>query len=113
FDASFWRKPLLSFLFLTPICIFLWRFFFKNIFNIIPFTKNVLYIYDNEGKYHEDLLIINGEGNSDSTCYKVKLSYLIGSSTIREDSIFVKSLSKIDSFILNLESYNEIPTELE
>ncbi|MGB5205167.1 MAG: exopolysaccharide biosynthesis protein, partial [Eudoraea sp.] len=46
YDVSFWRIPLLCFLLLTPISIGLWRFFFSNVFRIIPVTKNVLYIYD-------------------------------------------------------------------
>lgn len=115
YDASFWRFPLFSFLFLTPLCIFLWRLFFKNIFKLIPLCKNVLYIHDetNKVKIDKDINIINGVNQLVSTNYKVRLNFRIGESGVLEKSHVIRSLNKIDSFILNIVSYNNIPTDLE
>ncbi|MGB5315480.1 MAG: exopolysaccharide biosynthesis protein, partial [Robiginitalea sp.] len=48
YDASFWRRPLLAFLILTPAEIILWRVLIGRIFKIIPVIRNVLYLYDDQ-----------------------------------------------------------------
>ena len=113
FDASFWRIPLLVFLFLTPLAIFLWRFFFRSLFRVIPNTKNVLYIYDSldarsQEKYTKQ---INGDGVQ--TYYRTKLTLSFTDLQFLEKNKFINALNKIDSFILNLENYNKLPPELE
>lgn len=113
FDASFWRIPLLVFLFLTPTGIFLWRTFFRSLFNVIPTTKNVLYVYDNleVNSQEEYIKQINGEGNK--TFYKTKLTYELENVKFLKQAKFIKAIDKIDSFILNIQSYDKLPFELE
>ena len=113
FDASFWRIPLIVFLFLTPLAIFLWRFFFRSLFKVIPATKNALYIYDSRDSMNQEKYIgqINGDGVQ--TYYQTKLTLSLSDLQFLEKNKFINALDKIDSFILNLESYNKLPHELE
>jgi lipopolysaccharide/colanic/teichoic acid biosynthesis glycosyltransferase len=112
FDASFWRIPLLMFLILTPVQIALWRLFFVNVFRVIPTTKNVLYVYDNqtEKNIKENVAVVDGIDRN--TFYKVKLTYninqLIG---VRKN--FLKASEKIDAWIINVKNYNELPSDIE
>nr|WP_298996085.1 sugar transferase [uncultured Allomuricauda sp.] len=114
YDVSFWRGPLLSFLLLTPLEIWLWRLFFGNVFRIIPTVKNVLYVYDTKSKlnFKQHVDCINGD--EINTFYKVKLTY-----SIEEDSLavhkktFQTALQKVDTWILNISDYATIPKELE
>src|SRR5690606_28642861 len=110
-----WRIPLLSFLLLTPISVFLWRFSFKNVFNLIPLTNHVLYIYDkvNEDRLETDVDMINGINQSIDTNYKVRLKLKLESDNFKEKSVLHNSFHKIDSFILNIDSYNSLPITLE
>ncbi|MEM7486711.1 MAG: sugar transferase [Bacteroidota bacterium] len=114
FDVSFWRIPLLSFLLLTPIEIWLWRLLFGNVFKLIPTTKNVIYIYDKnsiEG-LKNNIDNINGEGIK--TFYKVKLTYnMDDSNSISSKKIFKEATKKIDTWILNVKDYGKIPKEIE
>ena len=112
FDASFWRFPLLIFLFLTPLGIFLWRFFYRSLFKVIPATKNVLYVYSSDNKSQEEFIkLINGEGVE--TNYRTKLTYSMENTQFLEKGKFIDALDKIDSFILNVESYATLSLELE
>ncbi|MCK0158142.1 sugar transferase [Cellulophaga sp. F20128] len=113
FDISFWRIPLFCFLFLTPIEIGLWRFFYRNIFNILPVTKNVLYVYEekNEASLKDEISIVNGKDLE--TFYKVKLTLSVD----KKDAINKKSIltaaGKIDTWIINTDSYNNFSKDLE
>ncbi len=113
FDASFWRIPLLYFLFLTPIQISLWRLFFANVFRVIPVTKNVLYIYDSNTheSLKEDIAVINGDGAN--TFYQVKLTYSLHHNTDIKKRFFLEAADKIDACIVNIKSYNDMPKDLE
>lgn len=113
FDISFWRKPLLYFLFLTPFQFVLWRFLFSNIFKIIPIIKNVLYVYDdvNSENLKEDIEAINGLELT--TFYKVKLTHLIGQLTPINKGYFATATEKIDTTIINIKNYDRLPKELE
>ncbi|WP_019670909.1 sugar transferase [Eudoraea adriatica] len=113
YDVSFWRIPLLCFLLLTPISIGLWRFFFSNVFRIIPVTKNVLYIYDEKAdeNFREDVSTING--NEMETFYKVKLTYSIDKNTLLNKNFFLSAAEKIDTLIINTKSYDSLPEDLE
>ncbi len=113
FDVSFWRMPLLYFLILTPVEIALWRFFFGNVFRIIPVTKNVLYIYDDKTAENlkEDVSTVNGKDME--TFYKVKLTYSIDQNTLINKRFFLSAADKIDAWIINTKSYNFIPEDLE
>lgn len=113
FDVSFWRIPLLYFLILTPIEIALWRFFFGNIFRIIPVTKNVLYIYDDTTaeNFRTDVNIINGSAME--TFYKVKLTYSTDQNTLVNKKFFLSAADKIDAWIINTKSYGNLPESLE
>ncbi|MBT2160349.1 sugar transferase [Zobellia barbeyronii] len=113
YDVSFWRMPLLYFMILTPIEIGLWRLFFRNIFRIIPVTKNVLYIYDEYATnlVKEDTDVINGEEMK--TFYKVKLTYPLEQVNYINKKLFMSAVDKIDVYIINMRSYDDIPSELE
>ena len=113
FDISFWRKPLLYFLFLTPFQFVLWRFLFSNIFKIIPIIKNVLYVYDdvNSANLKQDIEAINGLELT--TFYKVKLTHLIGQLTPINKGYFATATEKIDTTIINIKNYDRLPKELE
>ena len=113
FDISFWRKPLLIFLILTPVEIGLWRLFFSNVFRIIPVTKNVIYIYEdsNHINLREDIAAINGTDME--TFYKVKLTFSIDQNTLINKKLFLTAANKIDTWIINIKSYNNFPKELE
>ncbi len=113
FDVSFWRGPLLYFLILTPLEIALWRFFFGNVFRIIPVTKNVLYIYDDTtaSNFHLDVNRINGEDMN--TFYKVKLTFSIDRNSLTNKQYFLRAADKIDTWIINVKSYGIIPDEVE
>ncbi|WP_298485345.1 sugar transferase [uncultured Maribacter sp.] len=112
FDVSFWRKPLLYFLLLTPLEIFLWRLFFRNVFKIIPTTKNVLYIYEEKSKndLKNDVEVIDGFDME--TFYKVKLSYCINENNLITNKFFTAT-DKIDTWIINTKGYSNFPQKLE
>ncbi|OWW26826.1 exopolysaccharide biosynthesis protein [Zobellia sp. OII3] len=113
YDVSFWRMPLLYFLVLTPIEIGLWRLFFRNIFSVIPVTKNVLYIYDGHamGTVKDDIGLINGDEMK--TFYKVKLTYPLDDANYFNKPSFISAADKIDAYIINLRSYDDLPKDLE
>jgi len=113
FDVSFWRIPLLCFLMLTPVEISLWRFFFGNVFKILPITKNVLYIYDDstEESLRKDTEIIDGQDIE--TFHKVKITYSINKSNLNNKKTFLSAANKIDTWIINTNNYNNFPKELE
>ncbi len=112
FDVSFWRAPLLYFLILTPIEIGLWRYFFRNVFRVIPVTKNVLFIYDNsEGTLKEDIEAI--DGSDVETFYKVKLTYSLSQNTALNKRFFLSAADKIDTLIIKTRNYNNLPPDLE
>jgi lipopolysaccharide/colanic/teichoic acid biosynthesis glycosyltransferase len=112
FDVSFWRIPLLVFLILTPVEIALWRLFFVNVFRVIPTTKNVLFIYDNdtEKDFREVSSLIDGIDLE--TFYRVKLTYNINQH-IEIRKKFLRATEKVDSWIINIKNYNELPKDLE
>lgn len=114
YDVSFWRIPLISFLLLTPIEVGLWRLFFSNVFKIIPTTKNVFFLYDesSEDNIKDYIDKINGDGNN--TFHKVKLTFGIGQTTpLVQKKAFVQAIQKIDTWILNVKDYDELPKDLE
>ncbi len=112
YDVSFWRKTLLYFLVLTPIQIGLWRLFFRDIFQIIPITKNVLYIYDDETSknFKEDTAKIDGEEKN--TFYKVKLTYSLDQNKNLNKKLFLSATDKIDAWILNVKNYDSLPVDM-
>lgn len=113
YDVSFWRKPLLYFLILTPLEIGLWRIFFKNVFSVIPVTKNVLYIYDEStlGSLKSDIALING--NDMQTFCKVKLTYSLNQDTVVNKIFFLSAVDKIDTWIINIGNYDHLPDNIE
>jgi len=114
YDVSYWRKPLLSFLILTPIEIGLWRLFFSNVFKIIPTTKNVFYLYDESANENlkEQIEYINGDGTN--TFYKVKLTYLIDNKApFIQKKTFLNAIEKIDTWIINIKNYDHLPKNME
>ena len=113
FDVSFWRIPLLCFLILTPIQIGGWRLFFRNVFDIIPDTKNVLYLYDENtyGSLNDDIEVINGIDMK--TFYKVKLTYSMQKDSAVNKKFFLSATDKIDALIVNVKTYNDLPHSLE
>ncbi len=113
FDASFWRIPLIVFLFLTPFAIFLWRIFFRSLFNIIPATKNVLYIHDYSDETSQDKIIGLINGRDKHTYYKTKLTFSLRNIQFLQKGKFIDAIDKVDSFILNLQNYDKLSLELE
>jgi lipopolysaccharide/colanic/teichoic acid biosynthesis glycosyltransferase len=113
FDVSFWRIPLLCFLVLTPIQIGGWRLLFRNVFDIIPDTKNVLYLYDENtyGSLQDDIQVINGIDMK--TFYKVKLTYSMQKDSAVNKKFFLSATDKIDALIVNVKAYNDLPLSLE
>ncbi|GGD49756.1 sugar transferase [Muriicola marianensis] len=112
YDISFWRIPLLSFLFLTPIQVALWRLLYSNLFKIIPVTKNVLLLYDG---YDLNLksIIEKINGAETNTFYKVKLTYHIEGNDLTDRKSFLEAIQKVDAWIINTESYEAIPPYLQ
>ena len=113
FDASFWRIPLIIFLFLTPLEILLWRTFFRSLFKIIPATKNVLYIHDNLDKKNQEKFIKQIDGEGIQTYYKTKLTFSLDNLQFLKKGKFIDAMEKVDSFILNFQSYDRLSSELE
>lgn len=114
YDVSYWRKPLLSFLILTPIEIGLWRLFFSNVFKIIPTTKNVLYLYDESASENlkEQVDYINGNGTN--TFHRVKLTYSIDNKApFLQKRTFLNAIEKIDAWIINIKDYDNLPKSME
>jgi lipopolysaccharide/colanic/teichoic acid biosynthesis glycosyltransferase len=113
YDVSFWRIPLLCFLILTPVQIAGWHIFFKNFFDIIPDTKNVLYLYDKgtSQSLNEDTALINGVDIN--TFYKAKLTYSLQNDSAINKKFFISAADKIDAIIINIKSYNDVPKSLE
>ena len=113
YDVSFWRIPLICFLSLTPIQIAGWRLLFRNVFDIIPVTKNVLYLYDENtyGSLQDDIQVINGDDRK--TFYKVKLTYSLQKDSAINKKFFLTATDKIDAVIVNIKSYNDLPKSLE
>ena len=113
FDASFWRIPLIIFLVLPPLQVFLWRYFFGNLFKVIPDVKKTLYIYDSASKKEKERYIDLINGGGVQTFYKIKLTYSLEDEKFLEKEKFQKALEKVDAFILNLHDYDKLPLELE
>ena len=113
YDVSFWRIPLLAFLILTPLEIGLWRIFFRNVFSVIPITKNVLYLYDehSEENLKEDISHINGQDIQ--TFYKVKLTYSLKHHKAINKRFFLTAVEKIDTWIVNVSSYDQLSQTIE
>ncbi|NNJ88998.1 MAG: exopolysaccharide biosynthesis protein [Eudoraea sp.] len=112
YDISFWRIPLLSFLLLTPIQVALWRLLYSNLFKIIPFTKNVLLLYDSYDLNLKEIIEkINGDGTN--TFYKVKLTYHIDQTALSDRKSFAEAMQKVDTWIINTQSYDNIPSYLQ
>ncbi len=113
YDVNFWRSRLLFFLLLTPIQIAGWRLLFRNVFDIIPDTKNVLYLYDENtyGSLQDDIQVINGEDRK--TFYKVKLTYSLQKDSAINKKFFLSATEKIDAVIVNIKSYNDLPQSIE
>ncbi|MGS2738797.1 sugar transferase [Sinomicrobium sp. M5D2P17] len=114
FDASFWRIPLLTFLVGTPLLIFLWRLLYKNTFRFIPTIRKTLYIYDksNEKDYSDYVGYINGNELKE-TYYKVRLSYDIDKNILEGKNKFMESLSSIDTCIINIKDYGNLPEDVK
>lgn len=113
FDASFWRIPLIIFLFLTPLEIFLWRYFFGNLFKVIPAIRNVMYVFDKEIDDDHQKYIDQIDGDGMESYYKTRLTYSIDNVTILERKKFMDAMDKIDSFILNIPSYDQLSPRFE
>jgi len=113
FDVSFWRWSLITYLCLTPIQIGLWRLFFSNVFKIIPIIKNVLYVYEDSTSRNIEKEISAINGIDKETFYKVKLTYSLDQNSNINREYFMNAVEKIDTFILNTRSYDNIPPELE
>jgi lipopolysaccharide/colanic/teichoic acid biosynthesis glycosyltransferase len=113
FDASFWRIPLIVFLVLTPFAIFMWRLFFRSLFNIIPATKNVLYIHDYSDKTSQEKIIGLIDGQGKQTYYKTKLTFSLRNIQFLQKGKFIDAIDKVDCFILNLQNYDKLSLELE
>tara|TARA_R110000868_G_scaffold205840_3_gene454489 strand:+ start:11688 stop:13112 length:1425 start_codon:yes stop_codon:yes gene_type:complete len=113
-DTGFWRIPLMVFLFGTPIQIFLWRLLYKNTFKFIPTIKKVLFIYDSSTSevVKKNIKHINGNDLVE-TYYQVKLTFNVKKNKIKEKEIFKDSLNKIDSCILSVNDFDDIPNEVE
>ena len=113
YDASFWRRPLLAFLVLTPAEIILWRVLIGRIFKIIPVIRNVLYLYDDQTEQNlkQDIEVINGLDMR--TFYKVKLTRSISEYTATKKKSFLDAAEKVDTWIINTKNYNNFPRDLE
>jgi len=113
YDASFWRRPLLAFLVLTPAEIILWRVLIGRIFKIIPVIRNVLYLYDDQTEQNlkQDIEVINGLDMQ--TFYKVKLTRSISEYTATKKKSFLDAAEKVDTWIINTKNYNNFPRDLE
>ena len=113
YDASFWRRPLLAFLILTPAEIILWRVLIGRIFKIIPVIRNVLYLYDDQTEKYlkQDIEVINGLDMR--TFYKVKLTRSISEYAITKKKSFLDAAEKVDTWIINTKNYNNFPRDLE
>ena len=113
FDVSFWRIPLIVFLILTPFAVGLWRFLFSNIFQLIPVTKNVLYLYDDVAKktLREDTQTINGKEME--TFYRVKLTHHLDSNSEEIRKKFINAAEKVDCIIVKISDYDELPVLFE
>jgi len=113
YDASFWRRPLLAFLLLTPAEIVLWRFLMRNIFRVIPITKNVLYIYDDQSEEFlaQDTAAING--HEMETFYQVKLTYCVSEQKKENNRFFLDAAEKVDTWVLNVKNYDDLSGDLE
>ena len=113
YDASFWRRPLLAFLVLTPAEIILWRVLIGRVFKIIPVVRNVLYLYDDQTEQYlkKDIEVINGLDMR--TFYKVKLTRSISEYTATKKKSFLDAAEKVDTWIINTKNYNNFPRDLE
>lgn len=113
FDLSFWRKSLLIFLIFTPIQFFIWRMLFESVFKIVYLTKNVIYIYDKETgeNLKNDIRSINGENFQ--TFYNVVDTFAIENNLIQFNDKILSKDNQINTWIVNIKDYNELPIALE
>lgn len=71
-----------------------------------------MYDSNSEVSLRENIDYINGENTN--TFYKVKLTHVMdGDSLSMEKKTFYEALEKIDTWILNVKDYNQIPRRLE
>ncbi|WP_281541815.1 sugar transferase [Maribacter aestuarii] len=92
--------------------IALWRLFFVNVFRVLPNTKNVLLMYDQETEKEFKKVTSIIDGNAVETFYRVKLTYNV-SQHVEIRKKFLSAVEKVDAWILNLKNYNELPEDLE
>lgn len=113
FDTSFWRLPLIVFLILPPIEIFLWRYFFGSLFKVIKDKKNVLYLYDESTLENKDQNISLINGLDIETIYKTKLTYALEETHFLGKQKFINAIDKVDAFILDIQNYSKLSKDVE
>ncbi|MFK7813296.1 MAG: sugar transferase [Maribacter sp.] len=113
FDLSFWRKSLLIFLVSTPLQFLIWRMLFESVFKIVHLTKNVFYIYDNTTSKNltSDIKKINGEDFQ--TFYNVVETFSIEKDLPKFNDKILRAENQINTWIVNIKDYNELPIVLE
>ncbi|MBP2833268.1 exopolysaccharide biosynthesis polyprenyl glycosylphosphotransferase [Aquimarina sp. U1-2] len=108
------RPYLVTFLALMPFSLTAWRLMCSNFFISQPFLKNTIFIYEDSFEIDREENINNIEGEKNSNGFKVKLSLCTNHETFANNpERLTNLLPKIDTVIIRIINYQDIPVEVE
>ncbi|WP_298314738.1 exopolysaccharide biosynthesis polyprenyl glycosylphosphotransferase [uncultured Aquimarina sp.] len=107
------RPYLLLFLALMPFSLTAWRLICSNFFISQPFLKNTIFIYEKSFENEKDENIKHIEGNKNSNGFNVKLGISTCQDTFKNTKRLNKITDKIDTVIIRIKSYQDMPVEVE
>jgi len=108
------RPYLLVFLSLMPFSLTAWRLICSNFFISQPFLKKTLFLY--EKNFVNDVVdnVSNIEGKNHSNGFNVKLSIATNQKGFTKNPERLKKIiDKIDTVIIRIKNYQEMPKEVE
>lgn len=108
------RPYLMVFLALMPFSLTAWRLICSNFFISQPFLKNAIFLCEDCFEVDKNDNISNIEGNKNSNGYNVKLSLSTSHETFfKNPERLYKTLNKIDTVIIRIKDYQNMPSEVE
>ncbi|WP_108802673.1 exopolysaccharide biosynthesis polyprenyl glycosylphosphotransferase [Aquimarina sp. Aq107] len=108
------RPYLMVFLALLPFSLTAWRLICSNFFISQPFLKKTIFLY--EKNFENDVIdnVSNIEGKNNSNGFNVKLSIATNQEGFKKNPERLKKIiDKIDTVIIRIKNYQEMPKEVE
>ncbi len=108
------RPYLLAFLALMPFSLTAWRLICSNFFISQPSLKNAIFLYEEIFENEKEDNIKHIEGSKYSNGYNVKLRISTCHETlVKNPKRLNKIINKIDTIIIRIEDYQNMPPEVE